>query len=226
MITQQPECFPADLSVEQQRALALVALAQAALLVDETAFGRTTPDDACSVLLHGLYDTSPTAFTDIVPNIDTLTLGLTYLRKVLKNTVSKADNRILTYALNVVHLEKKLKERPDLMDKIVNTLAEMRARYESDDDRLQPNAIAELGELYRTTLGTLSPRIEVKGDPDAIRRPHTSDVVRALLLAGIRFAMLWEQLGGRRWQLVFRRKQLIAILDQLYDSLTHGKLLH
>lgn len=45
---------------------------------------------------------------------------------------------------------------------------------------------------------------------------RNADKVRALLLAGIRSAMLWRQLGGRRWQLLFSRRKL---LDQLYPLL-------
>jgi high frequency lysogenization protein len=33
--------------------------------------------------------------------------------------------------------------------------------------------------------------------------------IRALLLAGIRSARLWRQLGGHRWQLVISRRKLL-----------------
>lgn len=39
--------------------------------------------------------------------------------------------------------------------------------------------------------------------------------VRAILLAGIRFALLWHQQGGRRWRLVLQRGALKNALDQL-----------
>ena len=40
--------------------------------------------------------------------------------------------------------------------------------------------------------------------------------IRALLLAGIRSARLWRQLGGHRWQLVISRRKL---LKELYPML-------
>ncbi|WP_243260442.1 DUF489 family protein, partial [Pseudomonas aeruginosa] len=40
--------------------------------------------------------------------------------------------------------------------------------------------------------------------------------IRALLLAGIRSARLWRQLGGSRWQMVFSRRRL---LNELYPLL-------
>ncbi|MGD8349299.1 MAG: DUF489 family protein, partial [Gammaproteobacteria bacterium] len=39
--------------------------------------------------------------------------------------------------------------------------------------------------------------------------------VRASLLAGIRAAVLWRQLGGNKWKLLFARKKYVAIARQL-----------
>jgi high frequency lysogenization protein len=44
----------------------------------------------------------------------------------------------------------------------------------------------------------LSPRIMVNGDPAHLNNPENANRIRALLLAGIRAAMLWRQSGGGR----------------------------
>ena len=46
-----------------------------------------------------------------------------------------------------------------------------------------------------------------------------ADLIRALLLAGIRSAFLWRQLGGRRWKLLFRRRRLLALSRELSRNL-------
>jgi high frequency lysogenization protein len=43
--------------------------------------------------------------------------------------------------------------------------------------------------------------------------------VRALLLAGIRAAFLWRQLGGRRWKLVLQRRRLLQRCQALSRDL-------
>ena len=58
-------------------------------------------------------------------------------------------------------------------------------------------------------------RIQVAGDPDLLKRESVADTIRAELLAGVRFAWLWQQLGGRRWHLVLRRRQLLVALETL-----------
>ena len=45
--------------------------------------------------------------------------------------------------------------------------------------------------------------------------PRRVEQIRALLLAGIRSARLWRQLGGHRWQLVISRRKLLKELYPL-----------
>jgi high frequency lysogenization protein len=49
----------------------------------------------------------------------------------------------------------------------------------------------------------------VQGDPALLQRSETGARIRAFLLAGIRAARLWQQVGGRRWHLVLRRRSLV-----------------
>ncbi|MCY1460592.1 High frequency lysogenization protein HflD [compost metagenome] len=72
--------------------------------------------------------------------------------------------------------------------------------------------IAACGALYQDTLSTLRQRIQVHGDMRQLQQPSNASKIRALLLAGIRSARLWRQLGGHRWQLVFSRRKLLSEL--------------
>jgi CII-binding regulator of phage lambda lysogenization HflD len=50
-------------------------------------------------------------------------------------------------------------------------------------------------------------RIQVDhGKPEYLKQTEKVAFMRALLLAGIRSAFLWHQLGGRQWRLVFQRR--------------------
>jgi high frequency lysogenization protein len=51
-------------------------------------------------------------------------------------------------------------------------------------------------------------RIHVKGVPEHLRKQDVADKIRALLLSGIRSALLWQQLGGRRWHLFVYKKRI------------------
>jgi len=46
--------------------------------------------------------------------------------------------------------------------------------------------------------------------------------IRTLLLAGIRAAVLWRQMGGNRWQLLFSRKDIINDAKMLIGEIKNG----
>jgi high frequency lysogenization protein len=75
---------------------------------------------------------------------------------------------------------------------------------------------ARLAELYVSTLSTLKPRVLVNGSPLILQQQPVVERIRAALLAAVRAAVLWRQLGGRQWQLVLKRRQ--------YAMLTRGLL--
>lgn len=42
--------------------------------------------------------------------------------------------------------------------------------------------------------------------------------IRALLLAGVRSAVLWRQVGGRRWQLFLWRNKFAKLAKKLIEQ--------
>ncbi|MEE3191683.1 MAG: DUF489 family protein, partial [Pseudomonadota bacterium] len=85
-----------------------------------------------------------------------------------------------------------------------------------------PNTIAALADLYKQTLSQLSFRIRVTGNPTYLQNAGTADKVRAILLSGIRAAILWRQVGGRRWQLLFSRRRYSEICRDLLTESDHS----
>ena len=85
-----------------------------------------------------------------------------------------------------------------------------RARQQSEHFSLtHENVIANLADTYLNTVSTINPRIMVNGDPHLLQRPDVANRIRALLLAGIRSAVLWRQSGGGRLQLLFKRRAIL-----------------
>jgi high frequency lysogenization protein len=81
-----------------------------------------------------------------------------------------------------------------------------------------PEVIEHLASLYMQTLSTFEYRIKVTGEPRFLENTNNANKVRALLLAGIRSAVLWRQKGGRRWQFVWSRKKILQIAQQYLKS--------
>jgi high frequency lysogenization protein len=73
--------------------------------------------------------------------------------------------------------------------------------------------------IYQDTLSKQKFRIKVNGSAQHLQDSRNADLIRALLLAGIRSAFLWRQLGGHRWKLLLKRKQMLELSQNLSRGL-------
>jgi len=83
-----------------------------------------------------------------------------------------------------------------------------------------PQVFSRLAELYAGTLSTLRPRVMVTGNPQWLQQPALVERVRASLLAAVRSAVLWRQIGGRQWQLLLHRRQSSMLARGLLTGTT------
>ena len=65
-----------------------------------------------------------------------------------------------------------------------------------------PTCSAALGTLYADTVSHLRPRVMVQGNPHYLGQAAIVSEIRAVLLAALRSAVLWRQLGGSFWDFV------------------------
>ena len=64
--------------------------------------------------------------------------------------------------------------------------------------------------LYAETLSHLRPRVLVQGNPHYLGQASVVAEVRAVLLAAVRSAVLWRQMGGSLWDFLLRKKEMGA----------------
>ncbi|MCG6657377.1 high frequency lysogenization protein HflD [Halomonas campisalis] len=196
-----------------RQALALAGVFQAASLVDELARTGQVDSRAWETLIHATLDTNPESFEAIYgghPN--NLRRGLEVLEAVVGR--KQANPVVLRYGFSLLLLMNKLRSNDEMMAGLGQRLTRIQGQAEHFD-ATHENVIASLGEAYQETLSTFKTRIVVQGDPSLLQSRMMPERVRAILLAGIRFALLWHQQGGRRWKLVFQRGALKKALDQL-----------
>ncbi len=58
----------------------------------------------------------------------------------------------------------------------------------------------------------------VRGEPVVLASPDNQHMIRALLLAGMRAAVLWRQCGGNRIRLILGRKALLDCCRELQQE--------
>ena len=201
---------------QQEQLIALGAVFEAAVLVDRIARTGQVPNAAIGSMLGSLLVRENKPALEIYGGDDlNLRDGYRALVGALERDTSSLQREPLRYALAMIGLERQLDKRGDMLQVIGSRLDQIQQQVDHFG-LTHENVIASFGGLYQDTLSTFRQRIQVQGDMRHLQQTDNAAKIRALLLAGIRAARLWRQLGGHRWQMVFSRRRL---LDALYAML-------
>ncbi|MDM9650771.1 high frequency lysogenization protein HflD [Ectopseudomonas mendocina] len=198
----------------QEQLVALGAVFEAAVLADKIARTGQVSEASMSCMLGSLLVRDPQTTLDVYGGDDlNLRDGYRALISSLERNPSALQREPLRYSLAMIGLERQLDKRSDMLQIMGSRLDQIQQQVEHFG-LVHDNVIAACGSLYQDTISTFRQRIQVHGDMRFLQQPNNAAKIRALLLAGIRSARLWRQLGGHRWQLVFSRGKL---LKALYD---------
>jgi high frequency lysogenization protein len=198
------------------KTLALAAVYQAAVLADSLARTGTADSSAVGSSLYSLFQQNPETTEEIYAGIPGVGIGPLAFRKQL-TAPDREHLEVPKYALTLLHLASRLMKEPAYTDLIGTGIEEACAKLDLYD-HTHSNQIAAMADLYKQTVSQISPRIMIKGEPLHLQNPETQNRIRALLLAGIRSAILWKQLGGTRLQLLFGRKRILAETETLLQQ--------
>ena len=208
----------APLSSMEQQAIALAGVAQAARLVDQISKTGSYPLDFLETSIHSLFVFNPDNTADIFGGVPGVKLGLHNLSNLLADKNARENQDLVRYVFSLLYLERKFAADADMM-------AIVRTRLEHTSFRAEhfSNNVGELchsiSGIYQDTLSQQRFRIKVTGSVQHLENSKNSDIIRAVLLAGVRAAFLWRQLGGHRWRLLLQRKQLLQASQNLSRGL-------
>lgn len=205
---------------QQHQMIALAGVAQSAVLVHQLAMHGVVAQDRFAVAVQSLFALDPLRTLDVYGSLRQLRLGLETLKDLFGSYDSLlAPSEGLRYFSGILHLDSQLKSRTQMLEKVRYDLERLQSRFPPAALAEDPVALRELAALYRSTLSTLPFRIHVRGDLNYLRNEVVAEKVRILLFAGVRSAVLWRQLGGRRWHLLFKRGGLAHTVDGLLKTL-------
>lgn len=197
--------------------IALAGLAQAACLVQQIARRGQADDGPMAASLASLFKIDARDTADVYGGIAGIQLGLRQLLKQLGGP--GMDPEQAGYAATLLILERKFMADSAMVDTIRNSVERIALKAEGCPSVLDDTVVADLAGLYQQTISTLMPKVMVGGEPGHLRQTRNTDRIRALLLAGLRAAVLWRQCGGNRWKLFFQRRR---ILDSARSLLEHS----
>jgi high frequency lysogenization protein len=140
------------------------------------------------------------------------TRGVRYGLRVLVEQIEGNDRDMALFQMlvSVMKLERSLARHPAINRRLGEALAGMQRQLQHFP-MTHPTIIARIADLYRGNLSGLAPRITVVGNRLYLEQAAQAERVRALLMAAVRAAVLWHQLGGRRRHLVLRPRREVMI---------------
>ena len=171
--------------------------------------------------MNSLFIENPKNTLETFGDIANLRLGLQTMRVQMGATKSLGEERniqITQYVIAILTLEKIMSNDSDLETAIHRKLETSHAQMKHFG-LLHENTIAGLALTYTETLARTRPKIIIKGAHGYLTQQNNANRIRACLLAGVRAARLWRQVGGRRWQLIFGRGKYLHEADQMLATI-------
>ena len=206
----------------QDIAIAFAATCQAATLVQQFAHNGFAKDrEDMATLMKSLLATQPDSTRSIYgDDLAHLKTGIETALAQLGGGNGKLDTEIGRYWVSLLSLSQKLNKSPEAKAQLVQRLQQIERQLSLyEGDIMGDQMVANLAAIYSDIISPLGTKIHVLGMQDYLVRPDIQQKIRATLLAGIRAGILWQQVGGIRWQFLFSRKKLLNQMKSLYQML-------
>jgi len=202
----------------QEQTLTLAAICQSSILVQNVSRTGIIDADDLMIMLNSILITSPSStlavYQDDYHHLDK---GLKAIIDHLGSGSKQKDPELTRYIVSIIALERRLTKKPKL-------LAQLRDRITQVDRQLQhfdvtdETIVASIASIYSDLISPLSSKIQITGTPEILKQPLNQQKIRALLLAGIRAAVLWRQVGGKRRNILLSRSKILECAKQLRKS--------
>ena len=196
----------------KDRVLALAGLLQAIKLVQQMANNGQAETAPLATCIDSLFRFDADSTEAIYGGAAALEPGLR--RVIAQLDGSDRDTAQTRIAMNVLHLERRFIASTAAVEGVRKGLEEVERQREHWGPT-HPTVLGRLGELYAEQISPLGPRVLVQGNPVYLSQPGVVGEVRATLLAALRSAVLWRQLGGSYWDLLISRRAMVETARQL-----------
>ncbi|NMP15403.1 high frequency lysogenization protein HflD [Thalassotalea sp. Y01] len=205
------------MSIEQQ-SLTFAGICQSAAMVQGIARKNQLDEQQFVVMLQSIINTNPSDAIDVYGGqFDNIQQGLSLIVTQLGDGSVQKDPEITRYIVSLLNLERRLQGKPKIMAELGNRIEQCQRQlqhYDINSDTML-NAFAS---IYSDLISPLATRIQIAGEPNILKQVGNQHRIRALLLSGIRSAVLWRQVGGKRRNILFGRRKFVSAAQQLLKN--------
>jgi len=193
------------------RVLALAGMVQSLKLVRQIAETGHADTGSQRIVLDSVFRIDADSVDTVYGGRGQLRAGLLTMREHL---VDRGGDELLPkLGMAILQIERRFVGDTGMADQVVAGLRALESAAERQGS-IHPEVIARLGQLYADTISHLRPKVIVQGNPHYLQQPQVVAEIRALLLAALRSAVLWRQVGGSYWDFVFRRRAMMEVVEE------------
>lgn len=190
--------------MRESRVIALAGVLQACRLVRDVASSGRADAASTEASLASVFRIDADSADDVFGGLRGIRLGLESLLAQFEG--HERDVALTRLALGVLRLQRRLARSPRMLGELRSGIERIQ-RQVDHFGTAHATVQARLAELYVATLSQLRPRVIVHGNPLHLADVQKVEQIRALLLAGVRAAVLWRQVGGSQLRLLVRRRE-------------------
>jgi high frequency lysogenization protein len=196
----------------KDRVIALAGLMQALHQVQAMANNGHFESQPLSVCMDSLFRFDTETPEEIFGSVDNLKSGLQQFSKQLEGQTR--DGAIIKMAMSVLQLERQFSKKPEAMRTIQHQLTHL-LPLQTEHGSTDATVLGKCGEIYANHISPLGPKVIVQGSPAYLGQPIVVTEIRATLLAAIRAAVLWRQMGGSYWDFLLSREKMTKAVKEL-----------
>ena len=193
------------------RVLALAGMVQSLKLVRQIAETGHADTGSQRIVLDSVFRIDADSVDTVYGGRGQLRHGLLTMREHLVDR--SGDEMLPKLGMSILQLERRFVGEDRMTEQVIDGIRALEAAAQRQGS-IHPEVIGRLGQLYADTISHLRPKVIVQGNPHYLQQPQVVAEIRALLLAALRSAVLWRQVGGSYWDFVFRRRAMMQVVEE------------
>lgn len=195
--------------------IAFAGMLQASELVRQVATSGQCSQQAAQSSIASIFSRDPQSTEDVFGGLGGVRMGLRVLVELFSARTGNESLQSLNYALGLTKLGARVQRDSRRQNALGQDLDLVERAWNDAEMALDESVISQLADVYQQHVSTLDFRLSISGSPEYLKQADKAAFVRALLLSGLRSAILWRQLGGRQWRLIFQRRKMLEKAQEL-----------
>ncbi len=185
----------------EERTIALAGVLQACQQVQALARTGVADESVYSNSIQSVLVLDALSTPAVFGGLGGIRSGLQLLENGVLNSPAADDLEVLRYMMATLQLQNQLYKDQQKFNAFGQAIERL-SGFSKDE-----LAVA-CSDVYQAHVSVLQPQVIVQGEQEHLQNDGVPEQVRAMLLAAVRSAVLWQQKGGGKFRLVWERTRM------------------